>query len=31
VARFHGVDMARQAARSMEYVWHEDPGNDPFA
>ncbi|HSE02810.1 MAG TPA: DJ-1/PfpI family protein [Methylomirabilota bacterium] len=31
VARFHGVDMARRSARSMEYVWHEDPGNDPFA
>ncbi len=31
VARFHGVDMARQAARFMEYVWHEDAGNDPFA
>ena len=31
VARLHGVDMARQAARFMEYVWHEDPGADPFA
>ena len=31
VARLHGVDMARQAARFMEYVWHEDAGNDPFA
>jgi len=31
VARFHGVDVARRAARGMEYVWHEDPGNDPFA
>ncbi|MGH7396168.1 MAG: DJ-1/PfpI family protein [Candidatus Rokuibacteriota bacterium] len=31
VARLHGVDMARQAARFMEYVWHEDPGEDPFA
>lgn len=31
VARLHGVDMARQAARSMEYAWHEDPGEDPFA
>ncbi len=31
VARLHGVDMARQAARFMEYVWHEDAGDDPFA
>ncbi|HEY7250906.1 MAG TPA: DJ-1/PfpI family protein [Methylomirabilota bacterium] len=31
VARLHGVDMARQAARFMEYVWHEDPRDDPFA
>jgi transcriptional regulator GlxA family with amidase domain len=31
VTRFHGVDMARQGARFMEYVWHEDAGNDPFA
>jgi transcriptional regulator GlxA family with amidase domain len=31
VARLHGVDMARQAARFMEYVWHVDPGDDPFA
>ncbi len=31
VARLHGIDMARQAARFMEYVWHEDAGDDPFA
>ena len=31
VGRLHGVDMARQAARFMEYVWHEDPRDDPFA
>jgi transcriptional regulator GlxA family with amidase domain len=31
VARLHGADMARQAARFMEYVWHEDPQDDPFA
>jgi transcriptional regulator GlxA family with amidase domain len=31
VARLHGVDMARQSARFMEYVWHEDAENDPFA
>ena len=24
-------DMARQAARFMEYVWHEDAGDDSFA
>jgi transcriptional regulator GlxA family with amidase domain len=31
VARLHGMDMARQSARFMEYVWREDPGDDPFA
>lgn len=31
VARLHGVDLARQAARFMEYVWHEDAEDDPFA
>jgi transcriptional regulator GlxA family with amidase domain len=31
VARLCGMDMARQAARFMEYVWHEDAGDDPFA
>ncbi len=31
VARLHGVDVARQSARFMEYVWHEDAENDPFA
>jgi transcriptional regulator GlxA family with amidase domain len=31
VARLHGVDTARQSARFMEYVWHEDAENDPFA
>jgi transcriptional regulator GlxA family with amidase domain len=31
VARFHGVDMARQSARFMEYIWHEEAENDPFA
>jgi transcriptional regulator GlxA family with amidase domain len=31
VARLHGVNMARQSAGFMEYVWHEDAGNDPFA
>jgi len=31
VARLHGADMAREAARFMEYVWHEDAGDDSFA
>ena len=31
VARLHGVDVARQSAHFMEYVWHEDAENDPFA
>jgi transcriptional regulator GlxA family with amidase domain len=31
VARLQGVGMARQAARFMEYVWHEDARDDPFA
>ena len=31
IARIHGRDMALSAARNMEYVWHEDAENDPFA
>lgn len=31
IARLHGIEMARHAARFMEYVWHEDAGDDPFA
>jgi transcriptional regulator GlxA family with amidase domain len=31
VARFHGVEMARQSARFMEYVWREEADDDPFA
>jgi transcriptional regulator GlxA family with amidase domain len=31
VARLQGMDLARQSARFMEYVWREDPGDDPFA
>ena len=31
VARFHGVERARESARFMEYVWREDAGSDPFA
>jgi transcriptional regulator GlxA family with amidase domain len=31
IARLNGRDLAVSAARGMEYVWHEDPSNDPFA
>jgi transcriptional regulator GlxA family with amidase domain len=31
IARLLGRDMARSAARVMEYRWHEDAGDDPFA
>jgi len=31
IARLNGRDLALAAARNMEYVWHEDPGDDPFA
>jgi transcriptional regulator GlxA family with amidase domain len=31
IARLHGRDMAVSAARNMEYVWRENPGDDPFA
>jgi putative intracellular protease/amidase len=31
IARLHGRDMALASARNMEYVWHEDAGDDPFA
>jgi putative intracellular protease/amidase len=31
VARFYGLERARQLARSLEYQWNEDPSNDPFA
>jgi transcriptional regulator GlxA family with amidase domain len=31
VARLHGRDAAENAARVMEYVWNDDPANDPFA
>ncbi|GIX48919.1 MAG: ThiJ/PfpI family protein [Candidatus Tectimicrobiota bacterium] len=31
VARLCGRDIARAAARRMEYRWHEDPADDPFA
>jgi transcriptional regulator GlxA family with amidase domain len=31
IARLLGRDMALTAARNMEYSWHEDATNDPFA
>lgn len=31
VAKLFGKDRARRLARSLEYVWNEDPDNDPFA
>jgi transcriptional regulator GlxA family with amidase domain len=31
IARLHGHDMAVLAARNMEYRWHEDAVDDPFA
>ena len=29
IARLHGRATAENAARVMEYVWHDDPFNDP--
>jgi putative intracellular protease/amidase len=31
VARLQGIEKARQLARSVEYEWHEDANDDPFA
>ncbi len=31
IARLNGRNMAVAAARNMEYIWNEDPANDPFA
>jgi transcriptional regulator GlxA family with amidase domain len=31
IARLHGRELAVIAARYMEYVWHEDADDDPFA
>jgi len=31
IARLNGRDLALAAARFMEYRWHEDAGDDPFA
>jgi len=30
IARAAGRDIALESARRAEYVWNEDPGNDPF-
>jgi transcriptional regulator GlxA family with amidase domain len=31
IARYHGKEHARHLAKSLEYIWHEDSTNDPFA
>jgi putative intracellular protease/amidase len=31
IARLHGRDLALSSARFMEYRWHEDAADDPFA
>jgi len=31
VARTHGIEGARMLASSLEYVWHEEASDDPFA
>jgi transcriptional regulator GlxA family with amidase domain len=31
IARLNGREMAMASARNMEYIWSEDPSNDPFA
>jgi transcriptional regulator GlxA family with amidase domain len=31
IARLHGRDMALASARNMEYRWHEEASDDPFA
>ena len=31
IARLDGRDMAERAARNMEYCWHDDRDDDPFA
>jgi putative intracellular protease/amidase len=31
IARLHGRDMALASARNMEYIWHDDAADDPFA
>jgi transcriptional regulator GlxA family with amidase domain len=31
IARFIGKEHARHLARNLEYIWNDDPTNDPFA
>ena len=31
VADLKGIETAREIARSLEYIWHEDAGSDPFS
>jgi putative intracellular protease/amidase/methionine-rich copper-binding protein CopC len=31
VAKTHGINSARMLASTLEYIWHEDADNDPFA
>ena len=31
IARLNGRELALASARNMEYRWHEDAGDDPFA
>jgi putative intracellular protease/amidase len=31
IARLHGRDLAQSSARNMEYRWHDDAADDPFA
>ena len=31
VAKTHGINSARMLASTLEYIWHEDANNDPFA
>ena len=31
IARLSGLELAEQIAVLMEYEWHRDAGNDPFA
>lgn len=31
IARYHGKEHARHLAKSLEYIWHEDANDDPFA
>lgn len=31
IAEHNGMDTAKDVARKAEYIWNEDPNNDPFA